>query len=248
MRSSLYAGNVRHRREPPRAYAFTYGVFYVSIDLDEVNDVDRRLRLLSHNRLNLLSFRDADHQNQAGRPLGVSMRAHLRRRGIEAGSISLLTYPRVLNYVFNPVSFYLVRDGGGTLRHVTAEVHNTHGERHLYDLARDGAGPGYSAAADKAFYVSPFIDMDVRYEFRIVEDAAGCLDIRIDEFRGNKRFFQADLRLAPRPLTDANIARMLARYPFVTLKTIALIHWHGLRLWLRGEPYRKHAPQRDARP
>ena len=125
-----------------------------------------------------------------------------------------------------------------------AEVHNTHGEQHTYDLERIPGEQGvYCSHVEKEFYVSPFIDMGARYEFRVREDPSGRLDIRIDEFQGSEMFFEAQLELEPRPLTNANVARMLIRYPFITLKTIGLIHWRGLKLWLGGMRYRPHTPK-----
>lgn len=240
MRSRLYTGQVRHRRTGPRAYQFQYGMFYLYLDLDEIDAVDRRLRLLSYNRFNVLSFLDRDHAGAPGQGVRAAIRERLTTRGVDlAGcTIGLLTSPRVANYVFNPVSFFLVRDTAGEVRHVIAEVHNTHHQRHLYDLDRLPADDGvYRAEAVKEFYVSPFIDMDARYEFTCTE-RDGMLDLRLDEYEADVRFFEAQIAVRPRPLTDANLAKALARFPFVTAKTTAMIHWHGLKLWLRGEPFR----------
>jgi DUF1365 family protein len=256
--SKLYAGELRHRRTKPKAYAFTYGVYYVDLDLDEIDEVARRILPLSRNRFNVMSFLDRDHM---GAPLtevratgdqGVraAVRARLAERGIDpdAVRVSLLTNTRILGYVFNPVSFYLVRDrADDTLRTVLAEVHNTHGEEHVYDLERTGDGDVYTSRADKVLYVSPFIDMDARYVFACREGAGGAYDLRIDEYQGDELFFQAQLLVKPRPLTNANVARMLARYPFMTLKTIGLIHWQGLKLWLRGVKFHSHKPSGEAR-
>jgi DUF1365 family protein len=248
VRSRLYAGELRHRRTDRRAYAFTYGVFYCCIDLDELDDIDRQIRLFSYNRRNALSLLDRDHIGAPGEGIRDSVYAHLERAGVDLtdASVALLTNARIVGYVFNPVSFYLVRGGDGSLRHVVAEVHNTHGERHVYDLPRRCAkGNTYRSSVDKAFYVSPFIDMDARYEFAF-DVIDGRFDIRINEFRGDELFFQAQLRVAPSPFTNANVARMLVRYPLMTLKTIGLIHWQGLKLWLRGEPYRRNPSKAQA--
>lgn len=243
MRSRLYSGHVRHRRMSPKAYQFSYGVYYCDFDLDEIREAARRIWLLSYNRFNVMSFFDRDHMGAPGVGVQEAVRAHLAERGIKmAGAhVSLLTNTRILGYVFNPVSFYFVRSETGVLLRVMAEVHNTHGEQHMYDLARVPGEDGvYVSHVEKEFYVSPFIDMDARYEFHVREDAAGGLDIRIDEFRGTELFFQAQLDLSPHPLTNTNVARMLFRYPFITLQTIGLIHWQGLKLWLRGVRYRPH--------
>lgn len=243
MRSRLYSGQLRHRREGARAYAFTYGVFYWYIDLDEIDEIDRRIRLFSYNRLNVLSFLDRDHAGRAGQGVRAAIHERLASQGIEvgAGSVAVLTNARILNYVFNPVSFYLVRDVAGALRHVIAEVHNTGGQRHLYDLPRapESSERAYVSSAVKEFYVSPFIDMEARYEF-FARERNGALELRLDEFNAHNRFFQADLRLRSAPVTNANVVKMLLRYPVVTMKTTALIHWQGLKLWLRGERYRRN--------
>lgn len=250
MRSRLYAGRLRHRRNDRRAYRFTYGVFYCCIDLDEIDALDRRIRLFSYNRRNALALLDRDHMGAPGEGIRSAAYARLADAGIDTGgaSVALLTNARIFGYVFNPVSFYIVRGRDGSLRHVVAEVHNTHGERHVYDLPRRQPVDGvYRSAVDKAFYVSPFIDMDARYEFAFDFDGEH-IDISIDEYRGDELFFQAQLHVAPMAFTNANVLKMLARYPLMTLKTIALIHWQGLKLWLRGEPYRRNPSKAGAKP
>ncbi len=249
MNSELYAGQLRHRRSKPKAYSFTYGVYYVDLDLDEIDEVARRIKPFSHNRFNILSFMDRDHMGATGPGVRAAVRQRLAARGIDpdAVRVSLLTNTRILGYVFNPVSFYLVRDrADDALRLVMAEVHNTHGEEHVYDLERAGDGAVYTSRAEKALYVSPFIDMDARYVFECREEAGGAYDLRIDEYKGEELFFQAQLLVSPRPLTNANVARMLARYPFMTLKTIGLIHWQGLKLWLRGVKFHSHKAHEEA--
>lgn len=249
MNSRLYRGQVRHRRFGERAYRFAYGVYYFCLDLAELDAVDRQLALVSRNRANVLSFHDRDHVCHEPGGVPGAIRERVRAAGTDAGArIELLTNLRVLGYVFNPVSFYLIRDAAGVLRHVVAEVHNTHGQRHLYDLAARAASANgvYRSAAGKQFYVSPFIDMDGRYEFELREQG-GRLYIRIDEYREGTMFFQADLTLRSLPLTNANVMRMLARYPLVTLKTTVLIHWQGLKLWLRGERYRRNPSPEESK-
>lgn len=232
-----------HRRTSPKAYRFSYGVYYFDLDLNELRDTARHIWFLSYNAFNVLSFMDRDHMTVPTRETRASVDAYLVERGIEtAGTrVSLLTNTRIFGYVFNPVSFYFVRSSEGALRHVIAEVHNTHGERHLYDLAPLPSKVGaYVSTVEKAFYVSPFINMDASYEFQVAEDATGRLRIRLDEFHGEERFFQAHLDLRPKVLTNRRVALMLTRYPLITLQTIVLIHWHGLKLWLRGVRFHPH--------
>lgn len=234
MRSRLYEGRVWHSRNHPD-YRFEYTVWYLGIDLAEVAEAGRRLRLFSHNRFNLTSLRDRDYH-----AIGA-------QRPASGRSVELITMPRVLGYAFNPVSFYLHRDAAGQVCHVEAEVHNTWGERHVYELGRDAEGETYTAGAAKAFYVSPFIDMEGRYRFELREEASGKLHIHIDEHDGKSWFFSAGIDVRPAPLSDGSLARMLLRYPFVNLKTILMIHWQGLKLWRRGEPFRSNPSRRKRR-
>lgn len=262
MRSRILYGKVWHMRTSPR-YFFQYGAFYLDLDLDELDEVNEGLRLFAFDRLNLLSLHRSDylvlapgeeahsgprplaHEREAGAVAGASRLSSNRR---PPASGSLITHPRVLNFAFNPVSFLLSRNQDGTIAHVTAEVHNTWGERHPYELAASSNRRAYHSEAEKDFYVSPFIDMQGHYEF-LLDERDGRLRIRLDEYRsGEERaFFRAGMDLRSLPLTDANILRMVVRFPLVTIKTVAAIHWQGLKLWLRGERFRPN-PSRARKP
>jgi DUF1365 family protein len=233
MKSRLYEGRVWHTRRDPE-YTFEYRVWYLGLDLAECDDVARRLRLLSHNRFNLAAFWDRDYL-----ALEDSITA-----APSGGRYELLTMPRFLGHVFNPVSFLLQRGPDGTVAGVTAEVHNTWGERHLYRLDREPGSETYTSSAAKAFYVSPFIDMEGDYRFELREDADGGLRVRIDEHDVNGWFFGAGIDVKPLPLTDANLLKLSLKYPLVNLKTVAMIHWQGLRIWRRGEPFRANPSRR----
>ena len=157
--------------------------------------------------------------------------------------MTLVTNLRSFGYVFNPASFYLCRDGDGDLRVVVVEVHNTYGERHLYTLRRrrcDARGAPFTAAMDKDFFVSPFIDVDGRYSVHVRDEPDGAATSRSRCGRTGRRCSaRASSSGAPRS-TDRSLLRMLVRYPLLTHRTIALIHWHALRLWLRGAPFFRH--------
>ena len=240
MRSHLVRGKVRHRRRRPFVYEMEHDVFYLALDLAELGDVGR-LRLLSRNGRNAFSFHDADHWVRGEGDLEASVHSHLRSEGWEPDGwrITLIAYPRVLGHVFNPASFYLCRDGSGELRTVIVEVHNTHGERILYTLRPDRRGTVHTAAMPKEMYVSPFISMDASYVLH-VRDEADRLQIVINESEHGEPLLQASLALTRLPLTDANLLRMLVRYPLVTVKTIVMIHWHAFRLWRRGAKFHSH--------
>src|SRR6478736_5559957 len=243
MRSHVLEGTVVHRRSRPVEYALEHDVYYLALDLDELDEVDRRLRSFSRNRRNLLAFRDADHWPVPATDLRATVLQHLRSDGEDPTGwrITLVTNPRVFGYVFNPASFYLCRDAGGALRVVVVEVHNTHLERHLYTLRPATADGPFRSSMAKAFYVSPFIDMEGGYTIH-VDDAPKRLRIGINERQGDAPLLATSLVLRRRPLTDRMIARMLLRHPFMTHRTIALIHWHALHLWRRGIPFQRHGP------
>jgi DUF1365 family protein len=240
--SHLLEGVVRHRRARPATYALEHDVYYLALDLDELPRVDGSLRLLSRGRANLLSFRDSDHLDPPASDVRDAIHAHLRDAGYDTTGwrITLVAYPRVLGYVFNPASFYLSRDVAGQLRVVVVEVHNTHGERHLYTLTPADERPDFRAAMAKDFYVSPFIEDRGRYRV-LVRDEASRLRITINHEQDGELVLHASLDLRRRPLTDRAIVEMLVRYPLVTVKTIAMIHWHALRLWRMGLPFRRHS-------
>ena len=241
MRSHLLEGKVRHRRARPFVYALEHDVYYVALDLDELDEVPRLIRLIGRNRPNLLSFRDGDHLDPPAVDLREAVREHLRTESVDPDGwrITLITNLRVFGYVFNPASFYLCRDVSGELQVVIVEVHNTHHERHLYTLRRPTDRLDFTAAMDKDFYVSPFIEMVGRYTVR-VRDEPARLRISINEDQDEGLLLHTSIDLTRRPLTDRNVARMLVRHPFMTQKTIGLIHWHALRLWRRGAPFLRH--------
>ncbi len=252
MRSHVLEGKVRHRRVRPFTYAFEHGVFYAALDLSELDEVDRRLRLVGRNRRAVLGFRDDDHLPVPATDLAADMMAHLRAEGEhpDGWQVTLITNLRVLGYVFNPASFFLCRDRAGALRVVVVEVHNTYGERHLYTLratepAAQQPGGRLDASMDKDFYVSPFIEMVGRYSVHVRDDAAG-LRIAINQRQDGELLLATSLLLRRRPLTDRVLLRMLLRYPMVSHKTIGLIHWHALRLWLRGARFIRHGAARPA--
>ncbi len=241
MRSHLLEGQVRHRRVRPVEYALEHDVYYFALDLAELDEVARSLRLIGRNRRNVLEFRDADHWPTPAADIRATVLEHLRSEGEDPTGwrITLVTSLRVLGYVFNPASFYLCRDTAGELRVVIVEVHNTHLERHLYTLRQQGAGPRFVASMDKDFYVSPFIDMEGRYTVHVADDPAS-LRIAINERQGDAPVIATSLVLRRRRLTNRMVLRMLVTHPLITHRTIALIHVHAWRLWRRGVRFQRH--------
>ena len=246
MRSHLLEGKVRHRRAQPFTYGLEHDVWYAALHVDELDAVDDRLRLFRRNLRSVTEFRDADHLPEPARDVAAEIRTLLRSEGEapDGWRITLVTNLRVLGYVFNPASFFLCRDEAGTLRVVVVEVHNTFGDRHLYTLrrpseARVAEGGPFVATMAKDFFVSPFISVDGHYAVHVRDEGNG-LRLAIDLRQDGRPLLSTSLVLRRRPLTDRTLLRLLLRYPLVTQKTIGLIHWHALRLWLRGAPFFRH--------
>jgi DUF1365 family protein len=241
MRSHLLHGVVRHRRARPFVYGLEHAVFYAALDLDELDEVDRSLRLFSRNRPGPVGFRDDDHLDPPAADVAAAFLDHLRAEGEDPSGwrITLVANLRVAGYVFDPASFFLCRDADGVLRVVVVEVHNTHGERHLYTLRPKDDGATFTASMDKHFYVSPFIENRGGYDVR-VRDEPTRLRITINQHQPEGLELHASLDLARRPLTDRNLLRLAIRHPFLPQRTTALIYWHALRLWLRGAAFHRH--------
>jgi hypothetical protein len=235
--SGLFVGTLRHRRFTPVSHAFTYPLFMALLDVDRVPQLMSRSRLTSHNRWNWASFDDRDHLGDPSRPLRQRLVVDARRHGIElpAGPIFLLTHLRYLGYGFNPVSFFYCFDRAEQLRVVLAEVSNTFGGTHNYWLRPDPASSTFRAAATKSLYVSPFMPIDLDYAFAFTPPA-GSLVAHMETSQAGSVGFDATLSLERRPWTAAEIRRVLVRYPAMTARVMAGIHWQALRLWWKGVP------------
>lgn len=238
--SALYVGEVMHRRLRPFVHAFRYRVYSLLVDLDELPDLDRRLRLFAYNRAGLFAFHDRDHGPRDGTPLRPWVERRLDEAGFDApsGRIMLLCFPRVLGYVFNPISVYFCHDRQGRLVAILYEVRNTFGQQHGYLLPVEGDGGGWiRQTQDKQFFVSPFLPMECRYAFRI-RPPGERLAVVIRQTTATADG-EADILLATqtgirRPLSDRWLLRMALAMPLLTLKILFAIHWQALRLWRKG--------------
>lgn len=256
MRSCLYECHVMHARLAPRAHRFIYRIFLFALDLDELPALHRSLRLFSSERPNLYSFRDRDYL-PTGHPGALRERvlAHVAQHRAPLPShtrILLVTLPRIAGYLFNPVSFYFCFDPAGQPLAAVAEVTNTFREVKAYVLAPDAADGSAAAGVfrlrvPKHFYVSPFTDVDVAFDFTL-RCPAQRLSIQIDDFAGAQRTLTSTLTGSRHALTDTQLAWFSVKYPLLSLRVITLIHWHALVLWLKRVPwFRKAARAADQR-
>lgn len=250
MNSCIYAGRVRHRRYKPVPHSFSYRLFMLFLDLEELPVLFKDRWLWSVDRANLASFRRTDHIGDPAISLDQSIRQLVEAQtgSRPSGPIRLLTHLRYFGYVFNPVSFYFCYDGED--RHVetiVAEITNTPwGERHCYVLGTRGnlgQGERKRYRLDKGFHISPFIDMNVVYDWRFTEPASQ-LAIHMENLKAGQSFLDATMVLRRREVSGASLARVLTEYPLMTLKVIGAIYWQALRLWAKGLPFHPHPENR----
>ncbi len=235
--SAIYVGRVAHVR--PGAHRLRYSVFMLALDLDELPALGARLKLFSHNRFNLLSLFDRDHGDRRNDPIRPCIEAKLRDANIDwdNGRIVVVTMPRVLNYAFNPLSIYFCYRRNGELAALAHEVSNTFGERHFYVLAPSSSTDGeITQSCEKTFFVSPFLEMDLRYEFRVIPPGERCV-VAMTVRRGEKIALSASFVGDRRPLTDSGLLRAWAANPFMNVKVITGIHWEALKMWMKGVRY-----------
>jgi uncharacterized protein len=236
--AALYFGDVMHARLKPKSHRFSYRVMSLLIDLDRLAEADRMSPLFGVNRAGLYSFHEKDHGPRDGSSLRDDAQARAAEHGIDltGGRVLLLCYPRLLGFTFNPLSVYFCYRADGALALLTYEVRNTFGEIHAYVLpVQPGelTEAGLRQEQDKLFYVSPFVDVAMRYRFRIALPDQD-VRLRILETDRDGPLLAATFSGRRRALTTTALLRSFAALPLVTLKIVVAIHWEALRLWLKG--------------
>lgn len=231
IRSCLYAGQVMHARFKPKRHRLSYKVFCLLLDLDELEVL--KLRFLRINRGGLLSFREADHGD--GGKLRDWVRRQLEAHGIDAdGPVQMLCYPRMLGYVFNPLTVYFCHNRAGVLKGIIHEVHNTYHERHAYVLPVDTFDEGrVQQACAKDFFVSPFVPMDCGYAFSILPPDEK-IEVVIREHDAEGPLLVASFSGKREALTDSALFRAILKHPLMTVKVTLGIHWEAIKLLLKG--------------
>jgi uncharacterized protein len=251
MKSALYSGWIQHRRFGPAKNSFRYRIFMSYVDLAELPGLFARRWFWSARRPALAWFRREDFLGPAHVPLDTAVRDLVASHtGVRPpGPIRLLTHLRYLGYSFNPVSFYYVFDAADTrVETIVAEITNTPWkERHAYVLpvtASHSASRAWRFSFAKEFHVSPFLPMDMRYEWSFGEPARG-LHVHMENWRDGKASFDATLNLRRQEITSGSLARALIRFPLITVQVSALIYWQALKLLWKRTPFHTHPDKRE---
>jgi len=237
-----------HNRLAPKKHSFWYGVYMFYIDLDEIGLLKEKFSWIGYNRFNLFNFRDKDHLQlpkenpDTSKSVRQHLTSYLQDQDIQLGKgrVMLLTNLCILGYNFNPVSFYFCYDEQGQPLCAVAEISNTFREMKLFVITRNELqGERFRQRTEKLFYVSPFIDPDVFFDFSLGIPNAQ-LDIRIDDYdREGKRFFISKLKGNRKPLTNRNLLRYFFSIPLIPLRIMGLIHWQAFLLWHKNFSFHK---------
>ena len=234
MTSSIYNGTVIHKRFKPKVHFFKYKVFSLLIDLSELNVLEKKINFFSHNSFNLISFFDKDHGERDGSSLIDWVKKNLKENNItfEDIKIKLLCYPRILGYVFNPLSVFYVYDKKDDLISILYEVKNTFGEQHTY-IFKVKNNNILQHNCSKKFHVSPFIEMNCNYFFKILKPGEK-ISVIIDQYQSNEKLLYASQDGKRVDFTSIELIKSYLKHPLMTFKIISAIHFEAFKLWAKG--------------
>ena len=233
--SCIYSGFVTHRRFKPKRHFFSYKIFSLLIDLNEIENLTKKINFFSYNKFNILSFYDVDHGPRDGSSLIDWVKNSLIRAKINIGSgtIKLLCYPRFFGYVFNPLSIFYCYDENLELKAILYEVKNTFNEQHTYLFSASSSSNLILHKCDKKFYVSPFMEMKTFYNFRLLNPGK-ILNIFIKQCDSEGTLFTACQFGKKVEITNKNLLFQFLKHPFMSFKVILAIHFEALKLWIKG--------------
>jgi len=235
MTSSIYNGTVIHKRFKPKIHYFKYKVFSLLIDLSELEYLSEKIKFFSHNKFNLVSFYEKDHGNRDGSSLVSWVKKNLKENNInsEDVKIKLLCYPRILGYVFNPLSVFYIYNIDEKLICILYEVKNTFGEQHTYIFKVDNDQNLYQHNCSKKFHVSPFIEMNCKYFFRLLKPGEK-ISVIIDQYQTDEKILYASQDGQRVDFNTKELIKSYLKHPLMTFKIISAIHFEAFKLWLKG--------------
>ncbi len=238
--NGLYVGSVTHRRLQPMGHRLRYRTYSLLLDIDQLDELGAHIPLLSHNRWNLFSIYDRDFGARDGTPLRAWIDRQLSDACIDlaGGKVTLLAFPRILGYTFNPLSIWFCHDRSGELRAVLYEIHNTFGHSLSHLVPIDGhSDRPHRHSFSKELHVSPFFDQDGRYAFTL-RPPQDRFSVSIDYNVAGSKMLTATMSSKRRDLSSRNLLKAFSSHPLLTFKVILGIHWHALRLTIKGARYR----------
>ena len=232
--SIIYDGKVIHRRFKPKEHYFKYKVFSLLIDIDELEVIQKKIKIFSYNKFNIISFFDKDHGPRDGTPIKGWVIDNLKKIGInnEKIQIKLFCYPRIFGYVFNPLSIFFIYNQNSKLISILYEVKNTFGEQHTY-VFKTNDDKIITNNCTKKFHVSPFINMECHYYFRVLKNSEK-ISIIIDQKDKEGKLLYASQDGKAKDFNEKNLIISYISHPLMTLKIIAAIHYEALKLWIKG--------------
>ncbi len=238
MKSALYQMNIEHHRLTPKKHSFSFRQYMFLFDLSELDALDQRLSLFSHNKMNLFDFKDTDYLDGGAQSALAKLRQFLANENFLAPieKIFLLTNPRHLGYVFNPLSIYFCYDKGGNLKAVVPEICNTFMERKAYLIEHNKSNSTASATFQKQFYISPFNKLNDELKFEI-DLSSTALNLQVTTIRDGEPILVATAQGKSLELSDANLLKCMFKYPLHNFFVTLGIHFHALLLWLKRVPY-----------
>ena len=235
MNSSIYNGTVIHKRFKPKKHFFKYSVFSLFIDLSELNQLDNSIKFFSFNKFNLISFFEKDHGDRDGSSLIEWVKKNLKENNISSENIKikLLCYPRIFGYVFNPLSVFFIYNSKNKLISILYEVKNTFGEQHTYIFKVEDDLNLFQHNCSKKFHVSPFIEMNCNYFFRILKPGEK-ISVIIDQYHTNEKILYASQDGKRVDFNSKELLKSYLKHPLMTFKIISAIHYEAFKLWTKG--------------